>query len=111
MDKMTRSHFDSIQESRQIIDTRYDAHITLSDIARQVGLNEFKLKSGFRRLFGIGMFEYLLKTRMQKARNLLLETKLPIKEVARRTGYTSKQSFQNAFKKYFDETPGSFRKV
>ncbi len=111
LDKMTKSNFDSIQESRQIIDTRFDAHITLSDIARQVGLNEFKLKSGFRRLFGIGMFEYLLKTRMQKARNLLQETKLPIKDVARRTGYTSKQSFQNAFKKYFDETPGSFRRV
>jgi AraC-like DNA-binding protein len=110
-DKMTKSNFDAVQESRQIIDTHYHAHITLSDIARQVGLNEFKLKSGFRRLFGIGMFEYLLKTRMQKARNLLLETRLPIKEVARRTGYTSKQSFQNAFKKYFDETPGSFRRV
>jgi len=110
-DRMTKTNFDSIQESRHIIDTRYDAHITLSDIARQVGLNEFKLKSGFRRLFGIGMFEYLLQTRMQKARTLLLETRLPIKEVARRTGYTSKQSFQNAFKKYFDETPGSFRRV
>lgn len=110
-DKMTKSNFDSIQESRHIIDTRYDAHITLSDIARQVGINEFKLKSGFRRLFGISMFEYLLKTRMQKARTLLLETRLPIKEVARRTGYTSKQSFQNAFKKYYDETPGSFRRV
>jgi len=110
-DKMTKSNFDSIQESRNIIDTRYDAHITLSDIARQVGLNEFKLKAGFRRLFGIGMFEYLLKTRMQKARTLLTETRLPIKDVARRTGYTSKQSFQNAFKKYYDETPGSFRRV
>ncbi|MBS1564551.1 MAG: helix-turn-helix transcriptional regulator, partial [Bacteroidetes bacterium] len=110
-DKMTRSNFDSIQESRHIIDTRYDVHITLSDIARQVGLNEFKLKTGFRRLFGIGMFEYLLQTRMQKARTLLLETRLPIKEVARRTGYTSKQSFQNAFKKYYDETPGSFRRM
>lgn len=110
-DKMTKSNFDSIQESRHIIDTRFDAHITLSDIARQVGLNEFKLKSGFRRLFGISMFEYLLKTRMQKARTLLLETRLPIKDVAHRTGYTSKQSFQNAFKKYYDETPGSFRRV
>jgi AraC family transcriptional regulator, transcriptional activator of the genes for pyochelin and ferripyochelin receptors len=110
LDKMSKSHFDSIHESRQIIDTRFDAHITLSDIAKQVGLNEFKLKAGFRRLFGVGMFEYLLKTRMQKARNLLLETKLPIKDVASRTGYTSKQSFQNAFKKYYDETPGSFRK-
>jgi len=111
LDKLTKTNFDSIHESRQIIDTRFDAHITLSDIARQVGLNEFKLKAGFRRMFGIGMFEYLLKTRMQKARTLLLETQLPIKDVARRIGYTSKQSFQNAFKKYFDETPGSFRRV
>jgi two-component system response regulator YesN len=56
------------------------------------------------------MFDYLVKTRMQMARDLLLETDKPIKEIAALTGYSTKQSFLNAFKRYFHDTPGSFRK-
>ncbi|MEI9809095.1 MAG: helix-turn-helix domain-containing protein [Bacteroidota bacterium] len=47
---------------------------------------------------------------MQAARSLLLETDKPLKEIASLTGYSTKQSFMNAFKKYFNDTPGSFRK-
>ena len=75
-----------------------------------MGMNEFKLKAGFKQVFGISMFDYLIKKRMQEARSLLLETDKPIKEIASLTGYSTKQSFLNAFKKYFHDTPGSFRK-
>lgn len=108
---LTKRHVDAVYESRHIIDTTFGGHITLSAIARQVSMNEFKLKSGFRDIFGIGMFEYLLKLRMLQARKLLLETDKPIKEIAMLTGYSTKQSFLTAFKKYYSETPGSIRRT
>jgi AraC-like DNA-binding protein len=108
---LTRRHVDAIYESRHIIDTAFGGHLTLSAISRQVSMNEFKLKNGFRDVFGIGMFEYLLKLRMLQARKLLLETDKPIKEIAMLTGYSTKQSFLTAFKKYYSETPGSIRRT
>ena len=108
--KLTRRNVELIHASKHIMDTNFDQHITIASIARQTGMNEFKLKAGFKQIFGISMFEYLMKTRMQTARNLLLETDKPIKEIAVLTGYATKQSFLNAFKRYFHDTPGAFRK-
>jgi AraC family transcriptional regulator, transcriptional activator of the genes for pyochelin and ferripyochelin receptors len=108
--KLTRRNIALIHESRQLVDKSFDRHITISTIATQIGMNEFKLKAGFKQVFGISMFDYLVKTRMKAARELLLETDKPIKEIASLTGYATKQSFLNAFKKHFHDTPGSFRK-
>jgi len=108
--KLTRRNIELIHRSKHIMDTNFDRHITIASIVRQTGMNEFKLKAGFKQIFGISMFEYLMKTRMQTARNLLLETDKPIKEIAVLTGYATKQSFLNAFKRYFHDTPGAFRK-
>lgn len=108
--KLTRHNVALIHESRHVLDSVFDQHITIASIAQRTGMNEFKLRAGFKQVFGISMFDYLVKTRMQAARNLLLETDKPIKEIAALTGYATKQSFLNAFKKYFHDTPGSFRK-
>jgi AraC-like DNA-binding protein len=108
--KLTRHNVALIHESRHILDSVFDQHITISSIAQRTGMNEFKLRAGFKQVFGISMFDYLVKTRMQAARSLLLETDKPIKEIAALTGYATKQSFLNAFKKYFHDTPGAFRK-
>lgn len=101
---------ESINEAKYIIETRFGEQIALHRIAREVGINEVKLRSGFKLLFGTGMFDYLLKIRMQKAKMWLQDSDKPIKAIARLTGYSTKQSFFNAFKKYFHETPGSVRK-
>ena len=108
--KLSRRNTQLIYESKQFLDSNYNQHITVSLIARQVGLNDSRLKAGFRQLFGISIFDYLVMTRMQVARSLLLETDKPLKEIASLTGYATKQSFINAFKKYFKETPGAYRR-
>jgi AraC-like DNA-binding protein len=108
--RLTRRNIALIHESKHILDNAIDQHITIAAVARQTGMNEFKLKAGFKQVFGISMFDYVIKKRMQAARNLLLETDKPLKEIASLTGYSTKQSFMNAFKKYFHDTPGSFRK-
>lgn len=101
---------ESINEAKYIIETRFGEQLALRRIAKEIGINEVKLRSGFKLLFGTGMFDYLLKIRMQKAKIWLQDSDKPIKAIARLTGYSTKQSFFNAFKKYFHETPGSVRK-
>jgi AraC-like DNA-binding protein len=108
--RLSRAEKASIHEARSMIEASIGRHITIKKIAEDVDMNEFKLKNAFKQVFGIGMFEYMLQARMQKARLLLQETDKPIKEIAQLTGYTSIQNFQTAFKRYFNTTPASLRK-
>jgi AraC-like DNA-binding protein len=101
---------DSIQAARDMIRKNIRYHFVIREIAQKVGMNEFKLKNGFRELFGNGVYEYLRGERMQVARQLLGEPGRTIKEIASLTGYRSVNSFIKAFKKMYGVTPGDFRK-
>ncbi len=100
----------AISEARDIIVTDLKKHLTIKEISQQVQLNEFKLKAGFKKTFGMGMFEYLLQARMIEARRLILETSKPLKEVASLTGYEYFTNFIAAFRNYFGYTPASLRR-
>lgn len=108
--RLSPSETTALYEAKEIILADIEKHYTIGELARQVRLNEFKLKAGFRQLFGTGIFECLLEARMQKARNLLLETDQPIKQIASRTGYRRVTSFITAFRRHFGYTPGSVRR-
>ena len=82
---------------------------SLAELARYSGLNEFKLKKGFKELFGSTVFGYLHTRRMEHAKALLRETQLPISEISEQCGYAFAQSFSTAFKKYAGKTPEGFR--
>lgn len=83
---------------------------TIRELSRIVAINEFKLKSGFRQLFGMGVFECLQEARMEKARELLLSTDKPLKELCVLTGYRRTTNFITAFRKRFGYTPNSLRR-
>jgi len=104
------TYMQRLYEAKSIIEKNTSRQFTISEVAEQIGLNEAKLKSGFKQVFGIGLFQFMLQAKMQKAWVWVLETNKPVKEIARLTGYTSKQNFVTAFKKYFNATPGLLRK-
>ncbi|MBS1566861.1 MAG: helix-turn-helix transcriptional regulator [Bacteroidetes bacterium] len=81
---------------------------SLSELAKVAGINEFKLKQGFKAVFDNTVFGYLSDYRLGQARDLLLEKK-SIKEVADELGYSSVQHFSTAFKKKYGVTPGKMR--
>jgi AraC-like DNA-binding protein len=84
--------------------------LLLSPIAKRYGL----LPSQFSRLFiqyqHIPLNKYVLQYRMKRAMQMVKEHKLPITEIAIRTGYSSLSNFSKAFKKYHGEYPGYYRK-
>lgn len=101
---------EAVYRARDIILTDLKQHFTIREISQNVRLNKLKLKEGFKKQFGTGLFEFLLQARMQKARDLLIETDKPIKEIALLTGYERITSFITAFRRYFGYTPGSLRR-
>ena len=83
---------------------------TLEKLAQQVGISRAALAKRFKELVGQPMFEYLTALRIQRARELLQDTNLPMYEVASRVGYESDLSFTKTFKKHTGTTPTRFRK-
>lgn len=83
---------------------------TIIALSKLIGINEYKLKKGFKELFGTTIFGYIHQNRMTLAKSLLLDTTKSVKEVAYQIGYSSPQHFSNAFKKEFGVTPNSIRK-
>jgi len=103
------SDIDKIHQARQLIEQNLSHPYSLLELSHQVGLNDFKLKKGFKEVFGNTVFGYLHDLRMQEARRLLAELHKPIWEVAEYCGYEYVQHFSTAFKKKFGVTPGSLR--
>lgn len=108
--KILSNELDAVHHARAIILSDLEKHLTIPDISKKIGLNEFKLKMVFKQVFGIGVFETLLQARMQKARAYILETDKPIKEIASLIGYERITSFITAFRKHFGYTPASLRR-
>jgi len=86
-----------------------DSPPTLTDLARQVGINDCTLKRRFRQVFGTTVFGYLHNYRMEQARTLLLENQLTIAAIAHRVGYNNLCAFSTAFRKKFGMSPREMR--
>jgi AraC family transcriptional regulator, transcriptional activator of the genes for pyochelin and ferripyochelin receptors len=99
-----------MHEAKIWLENNIDSHLTLPEIARLIGTNDFKLKKGFKQLFGTTVFDYLLKLRMGRAKQLLQDTDKPIHEIAFLTGYSSHSAFTNAFTRHFGYSPLYVRK-
>lgn len=94
-----------LHHAREILLQQIDNPPSLLALARQVGLDDCKLKWGFRRLFGTTVFGYLHEYRMERSRQLLATDQMSVTEVAYAVGYNSLPSFSKAFRKRFGSSP------
>jgi AraC family transcriptional regulator, transcriptional activator of the genes for pyochelin and ferripyochelin receptors len=98
-----------IYYARTILQQQIDHPPTLTDLARQVGLNDCTLKRRFRQVFGTTVFGYLHHYRMEQARSLLLENQLSVTAIAHQVGYNNLCAFSTAFRKKFGMSPREMR--
>ncbi|HVU99619.1 MAG TPA: AraC family transcriptional regulator [Puia sp.] len=95
---------------RDLINEKLESPPNLTTISRTVGLNEYKLKRGFRQVFNNTVFGYLSEQRLLLARQYLLDTRRTAADIGYQLGYSTPQHFNNAFKKRFGSTPDAVRK-
>jgi transcriptional regulator GlxA family with amidase domain len=79
-------------------------------LAKKVHMTEFKLKFAFKKVMGVGMFERLKEARLEKGKQLLLDTDLQIKVIFSTVGYKSLSGFEDAFKEKYGLPPLQYRK-
>ncbi len=100
---------DRILAARDILLAQAANPPTLLDLARRIGLNDRKLKQGFRQVFGTTVFGYLHRYRMQQAQQLLLMPSATIASVAQNVGYRNTEAFSVAFRRTFEIGPKAYQ--
>jgi len=81
---------------------------SMKELAKEVGLNEYQLKAGFKEIYGNSVFAFLLDYKLDHSRVLLDTQKYQVNEVAFQMGYTNPSHFIAAFKKKFGMTPKKY---
>jgi AraC-like DNA-binding protein len=97
-------------EAKNIVEQNLKHPCSLIELSRKTGLNDFKLKKGFKALFGNTVFGYLAEIRMNMAYKLLKDGRT-VSEVAETVGYKNAHHFTAAFKKHFDLLPSKVNKL
>ncbi|MEM8639244.1 MAG: AraC family transcriptional regulator [Cyanobacteria bacterium P01_G01_bin.54] len=106
--KLKPDDIDCIYQARQILCDRFKNPPSLLELAHEVSLNDYKLKIGFRHVFGTTAFGYLQQHRLEQAGQMLREQNRSVSEVARAVGYASRSSFIRAFRKKFGVVPSQY---
>jgi len=96
-----------LYEARDYLTQHYRNPPKIPELARMVGLNQTKLKAGFREVTKLTIYGYITKCRMERAADLLLNGNYGIAEVAYEVGYDYPANFTSAFKKYYGKLPRS----
>ncbi len=98
-----------LQQVKLYIDGHYENTFRMEDLCRMFGINAFKLKKGFKEVFGCPVFVYVRTKRLQKAYALVTESCLPLKEIAFLSGYKYAHHFTQAFYAQYGVLPSALR--
>lgn len=98
-----------LHDAMGIISKNFSNHLTISTLARLVGLNTTKLKNGFKSEYGTSIFAFVYRLRMEEAIKLLHDTDKSVGEIAHEVGYRSISAFSAAFHKQFGLTPSQVK--
>jgi len=93
------------------IHNNFERDISLKDIAGFVFLSPSYFTRAFKEETGLSPINYLLKVRIDRAKELLADTSLKISDIALSVGFSNQQRFNEMFKKHTKMTPLQYRKM
>lgn len=83
--------------------------VSLEDVAKEVNINPYYFSKRFKEETGVNFIDYLTGIRIKKAKELLENPQLSIKEICIKAGYTDPNYFSRIFKKIENITPSEYR--
>lgn len=100
-----------IMQALEYIEKNYKTDLSLDVIANHIGISSVYLSNLFKKEVEINFVTYLAKYRLKKSEKHILNTKMPIKEIAKIVGYQNPSYFVSVFKQEYGCTPMEFRNV
>lgn len=93
----------------KIVEEKYNNKLTLFDISKEVNFSSNYVSIIFKKETGKNFTDYLIKFRMEKAKNMLLDTALRVYEIGNMVGYSNISYFCNAFKELYGASPNEYK--
>lgn len=97
-----------LQAARTIITERMSTPPSIAELARKVGLNEKKIKQGFKELYGTTVYGFLREYRMEQAKLLFDRDHKSVTDVACAVGYSNVSHFGATFRQHHGVRPGEY---
>ena len=98
-----------LQRVLACVETRLAERIQVRELADEIHMSPFHFARMFKLATGHAPHAYITRQRMDRARDLLAHTQLPLLEVAARVGYQTQAHFTGIFHRYVGTTPRVYR--
>jgi AraC-like DNA-binding protein len=98
------------RRAKDMLLSRIDGNVSLADLARECELSRSHFARAFRATTGLPPHKWLLTRRVEMAQELLRDSRLTLKEIAIRCGFTDQSHFTRVFSKLMHVSPGDWRR-
>jgi AraC-like DNA-binding protein len=98
-----------VKAVREYLQEHFAETISLDQVATEHNMNTFYLSRAFSQEFGASITDVLAGVRMERARELLEDAELSVKQIAYQVGYTNGNYFSKVFRRYYGLSPSEFQ--
>lgn len=92
-----------------IVENLHNAQLSVQDIAKQICLSRIQCTKLFNKVEGLSPRQYITALRLTEAKKLLVNTKLTVEAISRKTGFSSLSHFSRQFKRWTGISPLKYR--
>lgn len=103
--RLSNGDIQRLKEAEKELVSDVTASPSIPILARKVGMSESKLKMCFKEMYGLSIFQYYQRYRMQLAKARLISKKYTIRQISEELGYDTITNFSKAFYKVFEQYP------
>lgn len=104
------THYHLIDSVNQLLEKDYPEPLCLESVAQTLGFSKYYFAHKFKQITGMTFLDYLIRFRLQKARQLLSSKTLTITAIAFHCGFGSLRNFNRSFRQVYNMTPSEYLK-
>lgn len=105
---ISKTDIQALMLAKEILDRNLQSTPSIAELARQICLNEFKLKKGFKQLYGISVHAYVIERRLETAYRLLESGSLNVTAAAELAGFNKPSYFAEKFRGKYGANPSRY---